>query len=52
MHQFEQLHASLGPEALTEQIISMAPYFGSIDPVLTKLVSGSAEVSLRKQPKV
>jgi len=52
MHQFEQLHASVGPEAFTQNIISMAPYFGSIDPVLTKLVSGSAEVSLRQQSKV
>jgi len=52
MHQFEQLHSSIGPEAFTQQIIATAPYFGSIDPVLTKLVAGTAEVSLRKQPKV
>jgi len=52
MHQFEQLHASAGAEAFTQNIISMAPYFGSIDPVLTKLVSGKAEVFLREQSKV
>lgn len=52
MHQFQQMHAAVGGKAFTQQIVATAPYFGSIDPILTKLESGLAEVALKKQPKV
>ena len=52
MHQFQQIHNAMGAESFTQQVISAAPYFGSIDPVLTKLEKGYAEVELKNQKKV
>ena len=52
MHQFQQLHAASGPEAFTAILVQNAPYFGSIDPLITKLEAGFAEVELKNQKKV
>lgn len=52
MHQFEQLFATSGPEAFTQMAIQVAPYFSTIDPVITKLEAGCAEVELKNQKKV
>lgn len=52
MHQFQQIHQAMGAEGFTQQIVSAAPYFGSIDPLLTKLEAGYAEVELKNQKKV
>lgn len=52
MHQFVKLFAASGPEAFTKLIVEGAPYFGSIDPLLTQLIPGYAEVELKKQKKV
>ena len=52
MHQFIQIHQAMGAEVFTKQIVSAAPYFGSIDPILTSLETGHAEVELKKQQKV
>lgn len=52
MHPFIQMHASAGAENFTKIIVENAPFFGSIDPILTKLDVGAAEVSFKKQPQV
>lgn len=52
MHQFEQLFATSGPEAFTQMATQIAPYFSTIDPVITKLEAGCAEVELKNQKKV
>lgn len=52
MHQFQQLHATAGPNAFTDMVVQTAPYFGSIEPVITKLEPGYAEVALKNQKKV
>jgi len=52
MHQFEQIHKAMGAEAFTQQVVTAAPYFSSIDPILTKLEYGYAEVSFKNDKKV
>ncbi len=52
MHAFQQMHQAIGAEAFTQQVVSTAPYFSSIDPILTKLEAGHAEVELKNQKKV
>lgn len=52
MHQLIQMHTAVGPESFSKIIVDQAPYFGSIDPVLTKLEEGSAEVTLKNQKSV
>ncbi|MEP3889452.1 MAG: hotdog fold domain-containing protein [Hellea sp.] len=52
MHQFQQIHQAMGDKAFTQQVVNAAPYFGSIDPILTKLESGCAEVLLKNQKKI
>ena len=36
----------------TKMAVDAAPYFGSIDPVISSLTVGRAEVALKKQPSV
>ena len=52
MHQYQQLHTSSGPEAFSSVVVQNAPYFGTIDPLITKLERGCAEVALKNQQKV
>lgn len=52
MHQYEQLFAASSPEAFTQMATQIAPYFSTIDPVITKLEAGCAEVELKNQKKV
>lgn len=52
MHQYEQLFTASGPEAFTQMAVQAAPYFATIDPVITKLTAGCAEVELKSQKKV
>lgn len=52
MHHVEQLFAASGPEAFTQMAVQVAPYFATIDPLITKLEAGCAEVALKTQKKV
>ena len=49
MHPIISQFHNLGPEAITAKIIHDAPYFASIDPLLTELKVGRAVVKFKNQ---
>lgn len=52
MNKTLQLFQALEPEVFTKKVIDGAPYFASIDPVLSELNTGHAIVDLKNQKSV
>ena len=52
MSQFLSMFNTVGPEAFSQGVAQLAPYFASIDPHVSTLKPGFCEVHLKKQKKV
>lgn len=52
MSQFLKLFEQMGPEMFSQGVGQMAPYFSTIDPVVSDLKPGYCEVQLKNQKKV
>ena len=52
MSQFLEMFNKMGPEAFSQGISQIAPYFSTIDPDVVELKPGYCEVNLKNQKKV
>jgi len=52
MNEFLKVFQESGAKAFTDLVTATAPYFSSIDPMITELKEGFAEVELKNQSKV
>ena len=52
MSQYLQMFEQMGPEAFSKGVAQLAPYFESIDPLVTKVKPGYCEAILKNQKKV
>ncbi|MBI5258273.1 MAG: DUF4442 domain-containing protein [Burkholderiales bacterium] len=52
MSQYLSLFQQLGPQAFSDAVAQVAPYFGTIEPQFTALRTGHAELLIRNQRKV
>lgn len=52
MSQYLQMFEQMGSEAFSQGVCAVAPYFASIDPLVTELKPGYAAMELKKQKKV
>jgi len=52
MSQFLKMFEQMGSEAFSQGVCTVAPYFSTIDPLVTELRPGYAEMQLKNQKKV
>jgi len=52
MSQYLALFDEMGPKSFSKAIEQVAPYFSTIDPLITELKPGYCEVHFKKQEKV
>lgn len=52
MSQYLQMFEKMGPEAFSAGVAQLAPYFQSIDPLVTEVKPGYCEAVLKNQKKV